>query len=108
MTLPWRTRCHTLFTKVKSAHSAAQPSDRALATAPPGDDRPTRAFFADTTAPVSTHVARSSVTAEAPMRKVMLFAVVLVGCAKSEKPATDTTAVAAPAPATPAAPAKLT
>src|SRR5689334_21498527 len=38
----------------------------------------------------------------------MFVAVVLVGCAKSEKPATDTIAVAAPATAAPAAPAKLT
>jgi hypothetical protein len=41
------------------------------------------------------------------MRKVMLLAVVLVGCSKSETPATDTTAAAA-APAAAPAPAKLT
>ena len=45
------------------------------------------------------------------MRKIMLFAVVLVGCAKSETPATDSAAAATAAAATPApppAPAKLT
>ena len=42
------------------------------------------------------------------MRKIMLFAVVLVGCAKAETPASDSAAGAAALPAPPAVPAKLT